>query len=91
MADINLKLLRTFESVARHRSFTRAAAELHRAQPTVSSQVNAVEAQLGIPLLERTSRRVALTSAGESLAVTLAPAFLAVVPRPNNPCSIPWS
>ena len=75
MADINLKLLRTFEAVARHRSFTRAATELHRAQATVSSQVNALEAQLCVPLLERTSRRVALTGPGEALAAALAPAF----------------
>lgn len=75
MADVNLKLLRTFESVARHQSFTRAATELHRAQATVSSQVNALEAQLGVPLLERTSRRVALTAAGEALAAALGPAF----------------
>ena len=75
MADINLKLLRTFESVARLRSFTRAAAELRRAQATVSSQVSVLEAQLGVPLLERSSRHVTPTGAGEALAVALAPAF----------------
>lgn len=75
MADINLKLLRTFEAVSRHRSFTRAAAELQRSQATVSTQVGALEAQLCIPLLERTTRRVSLTRAGESLAEALAPAF----------------
>ena len=75
MTDVNLKLLRTFESVARHQSFTRAATELHRAQATVSSQVNALEVQLGVPLLERTSRRVTLTGAGAALAAALGPAF----------------
>lgn len=75
MADINLKLLRTFESVARLRSFTRAAAELQRAQATVSSQVSVLAAQLGVLLLERSSRHVALTEAGEALAVALVPAF----------------
>ena len=60
MADINLKLLRTFESVARLRSFTRAAAELQRAQATVSSQFIVLAAQLGVLLLERNSRHVAL-------------------------------
>ena len=78
MADINLKLLRTFESVARLRSFTRAAAELQRAQATVSSQVSVLAAQLGVLLLERNSRHMALTEAGEAgeaLAVALVPAF----------------
>lgn len=75
MADVNLKLLRTFESFARLRLFTRAAAELRRAQATVASQVSALETQLDVALLKRTSRRIALTEAGEALAVALAPAF----------------
>ena len=68
-------MLRTFESVACLRSFARAAAELQRAQVTVSSQISVLEAQMGVPLLERSSRHVALTGAGAALAVALASAF----------------
>ena len=75
MAEINMKLLRTFEAVARNRSFTVAANELRRSQATISSQVAVFEQQLGVPLLERTSRRVSLTVAGEELASVLAQAF----------------
>ncbi len=73
--DINLKLLRTFEAVARNRSFTKAAGELRRSQATVSSQVGGLEQQLGVPLMKRTSRRVSLTVAGEDLAAVLECAF----------------
>jgi LysR family transcriptional regulator, glycine cleavage system transcriptional activator len=73
--EINLKLLRTFEAVARNRSFTKAAEELRRSQATVSSQVGVFELQLGVPLIERTSRRVSLTAAGEELAGVLGRAF----------------
>lgn len=73
--EINLKLLRTFEAVARNRSFTKAAGELRRSQATVSSQVSVFEQQLGVPLIERTSRRVSLTGAGEELAAVLGRAF----------------
>lgn len=66
--DINLKLLRTFDAVARHESFTRAAAELGRTQSTVSNQVRDLENQLGVQLLDRTSRQIALTKEGEALA-----------------------
>lgn len=64
----NLKLLRAFSAVAKHRSFSRAAAELGRSQATVSVQVRELERQLNIQLLERTTRRVALTEAGVRLA-----------------------
>ena len=75
MAEINLKLLRAFEAVARNRSFTAAAGELHRSQATISSQVSVLEQQLGVPLVERTSRRVSPTTAGADLAGVLAQAF----------------
>ncbi len=75
ITDINLKLLRSFEAVARHRSFTRAAIDLKRTQSTVSAQVSELEQQLGVMLIERTSRRVALTAAGEALAVAVSEAL----------------
>jgi DNA-binding transcriptional LysR family regulator len=64
---MELGQLRTFEAVARHRSFTRASEELMVAQPAVSQQVRRLERELGVDLLRRTSRQVALTHPGEVL------------------------
>ena len=56
------------EAVARHRHFTRAAEELHVAQSALSHQIRRLEQELGIPLFERTSRRVTATEAGQAIA-----------------------
>jgi DNA-binding transcriptional LysR family regulator len=61
---MNLHLLRLFAAVARHRSFSDAAAALHISQPAVSKGVRELESQLGTPLLERGSGGVRLTEAG---------------------------
>ena len=62
---MELRQLAYFDAVARHGSFTKAAQRLHVAQPAVSAQIRRLEAELGTTLLERTTRRVALTHAGE--------------------------
>jgi len=62
---MELRQLAYFDAVARHGSFTKAARRLHVAQPAVSAQIRRLEAELGATLLERTTRRVALTHAGE--------------------------
>lgn len=62
---MELRQLVYFEAVARCGGFSRAAEQLRIAQPAVSAQVRRLEAELGTPLLERTTRRVALTHAGE--------------------------
>lgn len=62
---MELRQLVYFEAVARHASFTRAAESLRIAQPAVSAQIRQLERELGTVLLERTTRRVALTHAGE--------------------------
>jgi LysR family transcriptional regulator, transcription activator of glutamate synthase operon len=64
---MELRQLAAFEAVARHASFTRAAAELRIAQPAVSAHVRRLEAELGVTLLARTTRSVSLTPAGELL------------------------
>ncbi len=56
--------LQAFESAARHRSFTRAAAELNRTQGAISQQIRQLEEQLGVALFERVRQRVVLTGAG---------------------------
>lgn len=62
-----------FLAVARERSFTRAAAKLGIAQSTLSHTIKKLEAGMGIRLLTRTTRSVALTEAGERLRQSLAP------------------
>lgn len=64
---MDLFQLETFLAVAEERSFSRAAARLHRTQPAVSQIVARLEAELGETLLERSSRDGTLTDAGEVL------------------------
>jgi DNA-binding transcriptional LysR family regulator len=65
--SVELRQLETFAAVARQGGFTRAAEHLRLAQSAVSAQVRALEAELGVPLFTRTTRRVTLTEAGELL------------------------
>ncbi|GAA4602192.1 LysR family transcriptional regulator [Actinoplanes octamycinicus] len=62
---VELRQLSYVEAVARYGGFTRAAERLHVAQSAVSAQIRALEAELGVTLFARTTRRVALTPAGE--------------------------
>jgi LysR family transcriptional activator of glutamate synthase operon len=64
---MELRQLTYFEAVARLGGFTRAAEQLRVAQSAVSAQIRALEAELGTALFARTTRRVALTEAGELL------------------------
>jgi DNA-binding transcriptional LysR family regulator len=64
---VTLRQLRTFEAVARLKSFSRAAEELHVTQPTVSKQIRLLHEEVGLPLLEQIGKKVFLTEAGEQL------------------------
>lgn len=65
--DLNLVQLRAFVAVAEALHFGRAAARLHVTQPALSQQISKLEQRLGLQLLTRTSRSVALTPAGAEL------------------------
>jgi LysR family transcriptional activator of glutamate synthase operon len=66
---MELRQLVYFETVARLGGFSRAAEQLHIAQPAISAQIRRLERELGTALFERTTRRVGLTHAGTLLLV----------------------
>ncbi|QKQ26942.1 LysR family transcriptional regulator [Candidatus Reidiella endopervernicosa] len=67
MIHATLQQLRLFEAVARHKSFTRAAEEIHLSQPAVSIQVKRLEENVGKALFEHVGRRITLTEVGREL------------------------
>ena len=64
---VELRHLEYFVAVAEERNFTRAATRLNIVQSAVSAAIKSLERELGAPLLDRTSKRVALTDAGLAL------------------------
>ncbi|MFC3282182.1 LysR family transcriptional regulator [Litchfieldella rifensis] len=74
---LDLLLLRSFVTVIDEGSFTRAASRLHLTQPAISGHLRRLEAQIGKPLLQRTTRSVEVTPDGECL-VGYARAILAL-------------
>lgn len=71
----NASDLLAFLAVARERSFTRAAAKLRISQSALSQIVRGLEQRLGVRLLNRTTRSVAPTQAGERLFQNIGPRF----------------
>lgn len=67
IADLNL--LATFAKVAELESFTAAAAALNSSKSAVSRQISNLEAELGVRLLHRTTRKLSLTEAGAAVLV----------------------
>jgi LysR family transcriptional activator of glutamate synthase operon len=64
---MEVRQLRYLVALAEHRNFTRAAAREHIAQPALSQQIRRLEQEVGLALVERTTRHVAMTEAGELL------------------------
>lgn len=64
LAVTDLGLVSAFVAVAEERHFSRASERLHVAQPAVSRRIQRLEQQLGVALIERTTRQVMLTDAG---------------------------
>lgn len=63
--NVSLRQMRAFVQVARCGSFTEAAVELHLTQSATSALVKELEVQLGLALMDRTTRSVRLTQAGD--------------------------
>lgn len=64
---MQLRHLKTFAAVASTLNFTRAAERVHLAQSSVTEQIQALEADLGTALFDRSGRRLGLTEAGRRL------------------------
>jgi len=69
MKNATFRQLRVFTEVARHLSFAKAARALNLTPPAVTMQVKDLEAQVGLPLFERSGRQVSLTTPGEFMLV----------------------
>jgi len=72
---VDLRDLETFLAVARTRNFRRAALEQQVSVSSLSQRLRAMEERLGVRLMNRTSRSVALTEAGELLLARAGPAI----------------
>ena len=70
MMHVTLRQLQTFEAVARLKSFSRAAEEMHVTQPTVSKQIRLLHDQVGLILLDQLGKKIFLTEAGQELYLT---------------------
>jgi DNA-binding transcriptional LysR family regulator len=68
--NVGLRQLRAFLAVAKHGSFSRAAEEVAVSQSAVSFAVQQLEGELGLRLLDRTTRQVRVTAVGETLAAS---------------------
>src|ERR1700682_924965 len=66
---MELRNVRAFVAVADQRHFGRAATSLHLTQPALSLRIQALERELGLQLVRRSSREVSLTPGGEALLV----------------------
>jgi LysR family glycine cleavage system transcriptional activator len=73
-----LSLLRAFDATARNGSFAEAGRALNVTHAAVTQSVRALEAELGLALVRRSGRTVALTEAGEALARSLNEGFNAI-------------
>lgn len=64
---MDLKQLQYFVSVIEHMNFSKAAEKLHISQPSLSNAIKKLEQEIGSPLLERNTRNLHLTEAGQLL------------------------
>jgi len=77
----SLNSLKVFEAVARHLSFTKAAAELHVTQAAASHQIRKLESQIGVELFVRKSRNIQMTNEGKNLAPVMTKSLDAIADK----------
>lgn len=69
MKNATFRQLRVFNEVAKHLSFAKAAQSLHLSPPAITMQVKELEGHIGLPLFDRTGKKISLTTTGEYLLV----------------------
>lgn len=69
MKNATFRQLRVFNEVAKHLSFVRASENLHLTPPAVTMQIKEIEGHIGMPLFDRSGKKVSLTTAGEYMLV----------------------
>jgi DNA-binding transcriptional LysR family regulator len=62
---LEIRQLKYFLAVAKYKSFTKASQALHLSQPSISKMIKSLEDELGITLIDRSSKQIELTEAGE--------------------------
>jgi LysR family transcriptional regulator, low CO2-responsive transcriptional regulator len=69
MKNATFRQLRVFNEVAKHLSFVRAAENLHLTPPAITMQIKELEGHIGLPLFDRSGKKVSLTAGGEYMLV----------------------
>jgi len=69
MKNATFRQLRVFNEVAKHLSFAKAAQSLHLTPPAITMQIKELEGHVGLPLFDRTGKKVSLTTTGEYMLV----------------------
>jgi len=69
MKNATFRQLRVFNEVAKHLSFAKAAQSLYLTPPAITMQIKELEGHIGLPLFDRTGKKVSLTTTGEYLLV----------------------
>lgn len=80
-----MSILHAFCMIAENHSFTRAAAQLHISTSALSQNMRQLEDELGVKLLNRTTRRVGLTEAGHAFLASIRPALNHIDEAMNMP------
>lgn len=69
MKNATFRQLRVFNEVAKHLSFSKAAQALHLTPPAITMQIKELEGHVGLPLFDRSGRKISLTTTGEYMLV----------------------